>query len=59
LQEDHLGSAMGTFGTIFDVGHASGPLLKGLLIGLTGSALITLVIRSGCIKLPCPASDRR
>jgi hypothetical protein len=28
---------MGTFGTIFDVGHASGPLLAGLLIGLTGS----------------------
>jgi DHA1 family multidrug resistance protein-like MFS transporter len=36
-REDHLGSAMGTFGTIFDVGHASGPLLAGLLIGLTGS----------------------
>jgi MFS family permease len=28
---------MGTFGTIFDVGHASGPLLAGLLIGLVGS----------------------
>jgi hypothetical protein len=28
---------MGTFGTIFDVGHASGPLLAGALIGLTGS----------------------
>ncbi len=36
-KEDHLGCAMGTFGTIFDVGHASGPLLAGLLIGLTGS----------------------
>jgi MFS transporter, DHA1 family, multidrug resistance protein len=36
-REDHLGSAMGTFGTIFDVGHASGPLIAGLLIGLTGS----------------------
>jgi len=36
-REDHLGCAMGTFGTIFDVGHASGPLLAGLLIGLTGS----------------------
>ena len=35
-REDHLGSAMGTFGTIFDVGHASGPLLAGVLIGLTG-----------------------
>ena len=36
-REDHLGSAMGTFGTIFDVGHASGPLIAGVLIGLTGS----------------------
>lgn len=36
-REDNLGSAMGTFGTIFDVGHASGPLLAGFLIGLTGS----------------------
>jgi MFS transporter, DHA1 family, multidrug resistance protein len=36
-REDHLGSAMGTFGTIFDVGHATGPLLAGTLIGLTGS----------------------
>lgn len=35
-REDHLGSAMGTFGTIFDVGHAAGPLLAGALIGLFG-----------------------
>lgn len=28
----HYGAAMGTFGTIFDVGHASGPILGGLLI---------------------------
>jgi MFS transporter, DHA1 family, multidrug resistance protein len=35
-KEDHLGSAMGTFGTVFDIGHASGPLLAGALIGLTG-----------------------
>ncbi len=33
---DHLGSAMGAFGTIFDVGHAAGPLLAGALIGLWG-----------------------
>jgi MFS family permease len=36
-REDHLGCAMGTFGTIFDVGHASGPLLAGLLISFTGA----------------------
>ena len=34
-RQDHLGSAMGTFGTIFDIGHA-GPLLAGALIGLWG-----------------------
>ncbi|MFO0751727.1 MAG: MFS transporter [Thermodesulfovibrionales bacterium] len=28
----HFGTAMGTFGTIFDIGHASGPLLAGFLI---------------------------
>jgi MFS transporter, DHA1 family, multidrug resistance protein len=28
---------MGTFGTIFDVGHASDPLLAGFLIGVVGS----------------------
>jgi len=36
-RDDQLGCAMGTFGTIFDVGHALGPLLAGLLIGLVGS----------------------
>jgi MFS family permease len=31
-KERHFGTAMGTFGTIFDVGHASGPILAGILI---------------------------
>ena len=31
-KEKHFGAAMGTFGTIFDVGHASGPILAGFLI---------------------------
>ena len=35
-RREHLGAAMGTFGTIFDVGHAAGPLLAGALIGLWG-----------------------
>ncbi len=34
--EAHLGSAMGAFGTLFDVGHAAGPLLAGFFIGLSG-----------------------
>lgn len=32
-KEDNIGSAMGVFGTLYDVGHASGPILAGLLIG--------------------------
>ncbi|MBI4082642.1 MAG: MFS transporter [Candidatus Lambdaproteobacteria bacterium] len=35
-QESQLGSAMGAFGTIFDVGHAAGPLLAGFLIAAFG-----------------------
>lgn len=35
-QEKHFGAAMGTFGTIFDVGHAAGPILAGLLIAQMG-----------------------
>ncbi len=31
-KEKHFGTAMGTFGTIFDIGHASGPIMAGLLI---------------------------
>ncbi len=34
--EKQMGSAMGAFGTIYDVGHATGPLLAGALIGLFG-----------------------
>jgi MFS family permease len=34
--ERQMGSAMGAFGTIYDVGHATGPLLAGALIGLFG-----------------------
>jgi MFS family permease len=31
-KEKHFGAAMGTFGTIFDIGHAAGPILAGILI---------------------------
>ncbi|MBF0516126.1 MAG: MFS transporter [Nitrospirae bacterium] len=31
-KERHYGTAMGTFGTIFDVGHASGPIVTGVLL---------------------------
>lgn len=32
----HYGAAMGVFGTIFDVGHASGPIVTGLLVAALG-----------------------
>jgi MFS family permease len=35
-QARHFGTAMGVFGTIFDIGHASGPILSGVLIGVWG-----------------------
>ena len=35
-KEKHFGTAMGTFGTIFDIGHASGPILAGVLIAQMG-----------------------
>lgn len=35
-KEKHFGTAMGTFGTIFDIGHASGPILAGFLIARHG-----------------------
>jgi DHA1 family multidrug resistance protein-like MFS transporter len=31
-KEKYFGTAMGTFGMIFDIGHASGPILAGFLI---------------------------
>lgn len=31
-KERHFGTAMGTFGTIFDIGHATGPILAGFLL---------------------------
>lgn len=31
-KEKHFGTALGTFGTIFDIGHATGPILAGVLI---------------------------
>ena len=34
----HFGTAMGVFGTIFDVGHASGPIVSGLLVANLGYA---------------------
>jgi len=35
-KERHFGTAMGTFGTIFDIGHAAGPIVAGILIARWG-----------------------
>ena len=50
-QTRSLGSAMGVFGTIMDIGHASGPILAGLLISAFGYLvafnLISLILLAG------------
>ncbi len=46
-KEDNYGAAMGTFGTLYDIGHASGPILAGLLLkhlNYTQSFLIIALI---------------
>lgn len=40
----HYGAAMGTFGTIFDVGHASGPIVTGLLVASLGYSWAFLIV---------------
>jgi MFS family permease len=42
----HFGTAMGTFGTIFDVGHASGPILAGVLLARFDYSTSFLVLAS-------------
>lgn len=34
-EESEMGAAMGAFGTLFDVGHATGPILAGALLALS------------------------
>ncbi len=52
-KERHFGTAMGTFGTIFDVGHASGPILAGFLIARWGYATAFSTM-SGILFLSIP-----
>ncbi|MBF0537113.1 MAG: MFS transporter [Nitrospirae bacterium] len=52
-KERHFGTAMGTFGTIFDVGHASGPILAGILIARL-SYLRSFWIMAAIILLSIP-----
>ncbi len=52
-KERHFGTAMGTFGTIFDVGHASGPILAGVLIARF-DYLTAFLALAGLIVLAVP-----
>lgn len=52
-KEKHFGTAMGTFGTIFDIGHASGPILAGFLIARHGY-LYSFWIMSAILVLSVP-----
>jgi len=49
-----LGSAMGMQGTIMDIGHASGPILAGLLIGALGFQMAFSII-AGIVLLAAAA----
>ena len=52
-KEKHFGTAMGTFGTIFDIGHAAGPILAGFLIARY-SYLYSFWIMSAILVLSVP-----
>ncbi len=52
-KEKHFGTAMGTFGTIFDIGHASGPILAGFLLA-RNDYLFSFWVMAGLILLAVP-----
>lgn len=52
-KEKHFGTAMGTFGTIFDIGHASGPIVAGILIARL-DYLYSFWIMAGILILALP-----
>lgn len=52
-KERHFGTAMGTFGTIFDIGHASGPILAGFLLA-RHSYLFSFGVMTAALLLAVP-----
>jgi len=52
-KEKHFGTAMGTFGTIFDIGHATGPILAGILLA-SHSYLFSFWAMSALLLLATP-----
>ena len=52
-KEKHFGTAMGTFGTIFDIGHATGPILAGFLLA-SHSYLFSFRVIAAMLLLAVP-----
>ncbi|MBI5640385.1 MAG: MFS transporter [Nitrospirae bacterium] len=52
-KEKHFGTAMGTFGTIFDIGHATGPIMAGFLLA-SHDYLFTFWIMAALLLLAVP-----
>lgn len=52
-KEKHFGTAMGTFGTIFDIGHATGPILAGFLLA-SHSYIFSFWVMSALLLIATP-----
>jgi len=52
-KEKHFGTAMGTFGTIFDIGHAAGPILAGFLLA-SHSYLFSFWVMAALLVVAAP-----
>ncbi|MBI5101416.1 MAG: MFS transporter [Nitrospirae bacterium] len=52
-KEKHFGAAMGTFGTIFDIGHAGGPILAGFLLA-GHSYVFSFLVMAALLLLAAP-----
>ena len=52
-RDRRFGSAMGAFGTIFDIGHASGPICAGLIIAQAGYQ-VCFPLMGGLVVLAIP-----
>ena len=50
-EEKHYGAAMGTFGTVYDIGHASGPIAAGLLLAAFSGDYFSAFLPLGIVLL--------
>ncbi|MDO8141611.1 MAG: MFS transporter [Candidatus Brocadiales bacterium] len=62
-KEQHYGAAMGTFGSIFDIGHASGPILAGFLLAhmsyLSSFSIIAILLILASFTFMFTVSERK